>query len=124
MVSVSEAFVHNRALSFLERCDLTNRTVPYVEKKAPGAVTGIVGGGGNAGAVVFSLMFRELDYHTAFLWMGVAVMCSSVVTGFIMIRGESAMFFGNENSVGSLVDDEEYGEEVEALKHQEEDKER
>lgn len=97
--------------------------VPYVEKKYAGSVTGIVGGGGNVGAVVFSLLFREMEYREAFLWMGVTVMCSSVVTALIWIRGEHSLFCKKVNAVGSVVDDEDYEVEVEALKNLEDDEE-
>ncbi|CAB9496332.1 affinity nitrate transporter 2 [Seminavis robusta] len=90
--------------------------VPYVEKRYDGAVCGIVGAGGNVGAVIFSVMFREFDYHKAFTWMGISVMCSSVVTALIWIRGETTMFCGHESAVHSIVDDEDLENEVEALR--------
>lgn len=90
--------------------------VPYVDKNYIGAVTGVVGAGGNAGAVIFSLFFREMEYHDAFLWMGVAVITSSVLTSLLLIQGESAMLGGTNNA---MVEEVEYMEEAEALKKME-----
>lgn len=90
--------------------------VPYVDKTYAGSVTGIVGAGGNAGAVVFSMLFRELEYADAFRWMGIAVVCSSVLSVLIVIRGESTMVCQLHNAKGRISDDEEFVEEVEALK--------
>ena len=92
----------------------TYGVVPYVDQHFTGSVTGIVGAGGNVGAVVFSIMFREMNYVDAFTYMGIAVMCSSLLTGVIFIRGESAMF-GNIKTVFSKAEDD-YEEEVKGLK--------
>jgi MFS transporter, NNP family, nitrate/nitrite transporter len=54
---------------------------PFVRRDAVGAVTGIVGAGGNAGAVAAGFLFRseELTTQTAFLVLGVAVVASSAL---------------------------------------------
>eukprot|EP00979_Chaetoceros_neogracilis_P013616 scaffold3947_cov222-Chaetoceros_neogracile.AAC.6 len=45
--------------------------VPYVDPAATGSISGIVGAGGNSGAVAFGLCFRQLDkISTAFNIMG------------------------------------------------------
>lgn len=96
--------------------------VPYVQPTYAGSVTGIVGAGGNFGAVVFSLLFRELDYHEAFTWMGITVLCSSVVSSVVFIRGHSAMFCVRDDP--GAIDDEDYEDEVEALKQRDDDSNR
>jgi NNP family nitrate/nitrite transporter-like MFS transporter len=50
--------------------------VPFVNKKALGAVAGIVGAGGNAGAVLAGFLFKtsSLTYSDAFLILGVAIL--------------------------------------------------
>eukprot|EP00538_Stauroneis_constricta_P002322 CAMPEP_0119561328 /NCGR_PEP_ID=MMETSP1352-20130426/17272_1 /TAXON_ID=265584 /ORGANISM="Stauroneis constricta, Strain CCMP1120" /LENGTH=484 /DNA_ID=CAMNT_0007609505 /DNA_START=93 /DNA_END=1547 /DNA_ORIENTATION=- len=63
--------------------------VPYVNPPYMGSVTGIVGAGGNVGAVVFGLCFRELNYRKAFTIMGSCVLASSVLSAFIFIKGYS-----------------------------------
>jgi MFS transporter, NNP family, nitrate/nitrite transporter len=49
--------------------------VPFVNKRALGAVAGIVGAGGNAGAVLAGFLFKtsSLTYADAFLILGVAI---------------------------------------------------
>lgn len=67
--------------------------VPYLNPNVTGAVAGIIGAGGCAGAVIFSLGFRQLKYRDAFFWMGVIVSASSLLTCFLWIRGYEGLFF-------------------------------
>ena len=56
----------------------TFSVVPFVNKKALGAVAGIVGAGGNAGAVAAGFLFKgELAWPTALLILGGIVTCCS-----------------------------------------------
>jgi len=50
--------------------------VPFVNRKALGAVAGIVGAGGNAGAVLAGFLFKtsSLTYSGAFLILGVVIL--------------------------------------------------
>ena len=59
-----------------------------------GSVIGIVGAGGNIGAVCFGMAFRSLPYETAFLIMGITVMASSFLSMFIHIRGHRGLLSG------------------------------
>jgi NNP family nitrate/nitrite transporter-like MFS transporter len=58
----------------------TYSVVPFINKKAIGAVSGIVGAGGNVGAVMAGLLFKSetISYREAFFYLGVAVMVVSV----------------------------------------------
>ena len=59
--------------------------VPFVNKRALGAVAGIVGAGGNAGAVLAGFLFKtsSLTYPQAFLILGVIIMvCSPLAFAF------------------------------------------
>lgn len=68
--------------------------VPYLNVGVTGTVSGIVGAGGNAGAVIFSILFRQLvDYRAAFFWMGVSTAVMSLLSSFIWIRGYEGLFF-------------------------------
>jgi NNP family nitrate/nitrite transporter-like MFS transporter len=60
----------------------TYAVVPFVNPRALGAVSGIVGAGGNAGAVLAGLLFRSehVEYQTAFTWLGAAVMVTSILS--------------------------------------------
>ncbi|MQA89195.1 MAG: MFS transporter [Gemmatimonas sp.] len=53
----------------------TYSVVPFVNRKALGSVAGIVGAGGNAGAVAAGFLFRsqELSWPTAFMILGLIV---------------------------------------------------
>lgn len=61
--------------------------VPYIDPAATGAISGIVGAGGNTGAVAFSLCFRQLADRDAFVIMGATIMCSSLLSVFVNIPG-------------------------------------
>jgi NNP family nitrate/nitrite transporter-like MFS transporter len=54
---------------------------PFVNKRALGAVAGIVGAGGNAGAVLAGFLFKtpSLTYPQAFFILGIVITaCSSL----------------------------------------------
>ena len=61
--------------------------VPYVDPSSTGSIAGIVGAGGNLGAVLFGLGFQQLEYRQAFFIMGFAILASSILTLFVDIRG-------------------------------------
>ena len=73
--------------------------VPYVDPLHMGSVCGIVGAGGNVGAVVFGLGFRELNYSKAFGIMGCSILGSSLLSIFISIEGHAGMFGGKDQRV-------------------------
>jgi MFS transporter, NNP family, nitrate/nitrite transporter len=70
--------------------------VPYVDPSATGSISGIVGAGGNIGAVGFGLCFRQLNYKDAFYIMGGCVLASSLTSAMILIKGQSNFFRGEE----------------------------
>ena len=57
----------------------TYSVVPFINKRALGSVAGIVGAGGNAGAVAFGFLFRieSLATHQALMFIGLAVIAAS-----------------------------------------------
>ena len=72
--------------------------IPYVDEEATGSVTGIVGAGGNVGAVAFAMAFREesIDDRTAFIIMGGTIMGSALLSVFINIKGHRGILFGKD----------------------------
>ena len=70
----------------------TYAVVPFINRRALGAVSGIVGAGGNAGAVALGFLFKSeaIDWHTALLIAGVAVTCVSFTSFLINFREETA----------------------------------
>lgn len=63
----------------------TYGVVPFVNKKQLGTVAGIVGAGGNVGAVLAGFLFRSesLTYQDAFWYLGLAVFFSSLTLPLI-----------------------------------------
>lgn len=66
--------------------------VPYVRPPVTGSVAGLVGAGGNLGGVVFSIIFRYYQDRPAFIIMGVIAAASALLSPFIVIQGQSAIF--------------------------------
>ena len=73
--------------------------VPYVDPLNMGSVCGIVGAGGNVGAVAFGMGFRELDYKNAFQIMGFGILGSTILSAFILIPGHAGLFWGQDRPV-------------------------
>lgn len=72
--------------------------VPYVDPPSTGSIAGIVGAGGNVGAVCFGLGFRQLEYFEAFILMAVCILASGGLSLFIFIKGQGSLLC---NTTGS-----------------------
>jgi len=70
--------------------------VPYIDPPATGSISGIVGAGGNTGAVCFGLYFLNLEYKTAFMLMGFTIIGSAVLSVIIVIKGHAGLVFGKD----------------------------
>jgi NNP family nitrate/nitrite transporter-like MFS transporter len=59
--------------------------VPFINRRALGAVAGIVGAGGNAGAVAAGFLFKAeaISYADGLLYLGFAVMACSFLAWFV-----------------------------------------
>jgi NNP family nitrate/nitrite transporter-like MFS transporter len=68
--------------------------VPYVDPPATGSIAGIVGAGGNTGAVIFGLGFRSLSYKNAFVLMGCVILGTSILSIFVVIKGQAGLIWG------------------------------
>merc|ERR1712048_1441965 len=71
--------------------------VPYVDPPATGSISGIIGAGGNTGAVAFGMGFRELGYKDAFVLMGCTIIASSFLSLFVFIKGCSSLIGGADD---------------------------
>jgi len=67
----------------------TYSVVPFINKKALGAVSGVVGAGGNAGAVAAGFLFKgAMDWNEVFFVIGIVVAISSFLTFFLRFSPE------------------------------------
>ena len=57
----------------------TYSIVPFINPKAVGSVAGIVGAGGNIGAMAIGFLFKSMSYATAFMYLGSAVFAVGVI---------------------------------------------
>jgi len=88
--------------------------VPYIDPPVTGSISGIIGAGGNVGAVAFSLCHRQLPSKDAFIIMGIIIMCSSLLSVFVNINGHPMLLslkpgehkVKEEDSVGAATADE------------------
>lgn len=74
--------------------------VPYVNPAATGSISGIVGAGGNVGAVCFGLAFRQFaEIKNAFYLMGAGIIFSAVLSFAVSIQGHASMACGQDSEV-------------------------
>ncbi len=66
----------------------TYSIVPFINKKAIGSVSGIVGAGGNIGAMLAGFLFKSssISYSQAFLYMGLVVTAIGVVISVVQFQ--------------------------------------
>jgi len=69
--------------------------VPYVSRPALGVVSGMVGAGGNTGAVIAGLAFFKGQYRTdlGFIYMGIMVMAITALLFFVYFPESGSMLF-------------------------------
>lgn len=70
----------------------TYSVVPFINKKAVGAVAGIVGAGGNVGAVLAGFLFKssEVSYRESLFIIGIAVSVVSVISLVLSVSKRTA----------------------------------
>lgn len=67
----------------------TYSVVPFIDKRALGAVSGVVGAGGNAGAVAAGFLFKgSMDWNEVFFVIGIVVAIASLLTFFLRFTPE------------------------------------
>ncbi|MGD9646131.1 MAG: MFS transporter [Pirellulales bacterium] len=83
----------------------TFAVVPFINRRALGAVSGIVGAGGNAGAVLLGFLFKNeaLDWRAALLIAGAAVTSIAFVSLSINEREAMDLPMGAEGPASELV---------------------
>merc|ERR1712176_1345677 len=71
--------------------------VPYVNPPVTGSISGVVGAGGNCGAVGFGLGFRQLETMEAFTVMASTIIASGFLTFAICIKGHRGLITGQDS---------------------------
>ncbi|CAG5016249.1 Nitrate/nitrite transporter NrtP [Dyadobacter sp. CECT 9275] len=71
----------------------TYAIVPFVNRKAIGSVSGIVGAGGNVGAVLAGFLFKSssISYSQAFVYIGAAIACIAAIVALVNFDKEEKM---------------------------------
>jgi MFS transporter, NNP family, nitrate/nitrite transporter len=69
----------------------TYSIVPFVNAKAVGSVAGIVGAGGNVGAMLIGFLFKSMPYATAFLYLGGGVFAVGVIVLVIRLLSKKVV---------------------------------
>jgi NNP family nitrate/nitrite transporter-like MFS transporter len=68
----------------------TYSIVPFINPRAVGSVAGIVGAGGNVGAMLIGFLFKSMSYAAAFLYLGVAVFVVGIVVFAVRLFSKKA----------------------------------
>jgi NNP family nitrate/nitrite transporter-like MFS transporter len=75
----------------------TYAVVPFINRKCLGSVAGIVGAGGNAGAVAAGFLFKgSITWPTAFLVLGIVVTCVSFLALLVRFSAVAETAFRHE----------------------------
>jgi NNP family nitrate/nitrite transporter-like MFS transporter len=85
----------------------TYSIVPFINPKAVGSVAGIVGAGGNVGAMAIGFLFKSMSYSAAFMYLGGAVFAVGLVVLTVRLMSKKVM----ENKV---IESNEIGKAVAA----------
>ena len=74
----------------------TYSVVPFIKPNGVGAVAGIVGAGGNVGAVLAGMLFRGNagNTQTGLLWLGGAVLVAAVLAALVRFGRDEAPELG------------------------------
>ena len=65
--------------------------VPFIEPSCVGGVSGIVGAGGNAGAL-FGMAIMSVGYRPGFLCVGIGSLCTAIILPLLWMAGVGSMF--------------------------------
>ncbi|MCS6822778.1 MAG: NarK family nitrate/nitrite MFS transporter [Cytophagaceae bacterium] len=86
---------------------ITYSIVPFINKKALGSIAGIVGAGGNVGAVLFTSLFKTYSHREGLLLVGVSVLILSFLCYLLK--------FKQDNSIKSPEKTEQHVEQSELM---------
>ena len=68
----------------------TYSIVPFINQKAVGSVAGIVGAGGNVGAMLIGFLFKSVAYEQAFFYLGWGVLGVGIVVLIVRLATKTS----------------------------------
>ncbi len=68
----------------------TYSIVPFINQKAVGSVAGIVGAGGNVGAMLIGFLFKSVAYEQAFFYLGFGVLSVGIVVLIVRLATKTS----------------------------------
>jgi len=72
--------------TFVQACEGSSfGIVPYINPPVTGSISGIVGAGGNVGAIAFGFCFRQMSAKSAFMTMGSIILFSAALSVCVRI---------------------------------------
>ena len=81
----------------------TYAVVPYVNPPVTGTISGIVGAGGNMGAMSWGMMFLFSDgsMSNLYMYLGFIIIGLSMLTVFVIIPGHQGLVFNPKDYTGA-----------------------
>ncbi len=67
----------------------TYSIVPFINQKAVGSIAGIVGAGGNVGAVLIGFLFKSMTHSEAFFYLGGGVLATGIVVMAVRLMSKT-----------------------------------
>jgi NNP family nitrate/nitrite transporter-like MFS transporter len=68
----------------------TYSIVPFINQKAVGSVAGIVGAGGNVGAMLIGFLFKSVAYEQAFFYLGWGVLGTGIIVLIVRLATKTS----------------------------------
>lgn len=69
----------------------TYSIVPFINPKAVGSIAGIVGAGGNVGAMLIGFLFKSMSYSSAFMYLGGVVATTGVIVLVVRLMSKKTV---------------------------------